>query len=286
MSAASKIIIQMNQKVGGTAWEIIPQEGAYTSKKKTMYGAIAISKGKKGFTLAFAGTIDTNFTRVFTFCKTGYKAKEVIPQADYEAMFVNWARSYVSINKQGPELIIVYREGLSIQQIERQVKGELAALDRVIEKIGEKTKRPDYKPEIIYTTVNTKINTRIFDFSEGSSATHSNKFTPRADNPKSGTVAMDELSVEERYDFHLAAQRVTEGTCTPTLYTVVKDSSKMPQEAMTQFTYEQCFNYYNWTGAVKVPAALQCANKVAKLVGESIQADVNAGEVLTSYYFL
>lgn len=123
MSAASKIIMQMNQKIGGTAWEVISQEGAYTSKKKTMYGGIAISKGKKGFTLAFAGTIDTNFTRVFTSCKTGYKTKEAIPQADYEAMFVNWARNYVSLNKQGPELIIVYREGLSVQQIERQVKG-------------------------------------------------------------------------------------------------------------------------------------------------------------------
>lgn len=83
MSAASKIIMQMNQKIGGVAWEIIPQEGAYTSKKKTMYGAIAISKGKKGFTLAFTGTIDNSFTRVFTYCKTGYKSKEAIPQADY-----------------------------------------------------------------------------------------------------------------------------------------------------------------------------------------------------------
>lgn len=122
MSAASKIIVQMNQKIGGTAWEIIPEQG-YTSKKKTMCGGIAISKGKRGFTLAFVGTIDTNFTRVFTWCKTGYKSKEAIPTADYEAMFINWARNYVSINKQGPELIIVYREGLSVQQIERQVKG-------------------------------------------------------------------------------------------------------------------------------------------------------------------
>jgi hypothetical protein len=99
MSAASKIIMQMNQKIGGVAWEIIPQEGAYTSKKKTMYGAIAISKGKKGFTLAFTGTIDNSFTRVFTYCKTGYKSKEAIPQADYENAFVNWAKNYVSLNK-------------------------------------------------------------------------------------------------------------------------------------------------------------------------------------------
>ena len=83
MSAASKIVIQMNQKVGGTAWEIIPQEGAYTSKKRTMYGSFAISKGKKGFTMAFTGTVNNEFTKVFNYCKTGYKSKDDIPQADF-----------------------------------------------------------------------------------------------------------------------------------------------------------------------------------------------------------
>jgi len=109
MSSASKIIMQINQKVGGTAWEMIPQEGAYTSKKKTMYGGIAISKGKKGFTLAFTGTLDNAFTKVFTYCKTGYQSKEAIPQADFETIFVNWAKKYCSLNKEGPQLIIVFR---------------------------------------------------------------------------------------------------------------------------------------------------------------------------------
>jgi len=67
---------------------------------------------------------------------------------------------------------------------------------------------------------------------------------------------------------------------------VAYNASKMPQESLSQFTYEQCFNYYNWTGAVKVPAALQCANKVAKLVGESIQSDVTSEEVINTFYFL
>lgn len=75
MSAASKIVMQMNQKVGGTAWEIIPQDGAYHTKARTMYGSFAISRGKKGFTLAFTGTVNNEFTKVFSYCKTGYKNK-------------------------------------------------------------------------------------------------------------------------------------------------------------------------------------------------------------------
>jgi hypothetical protein len=150
MSAASKIVIQMNQKVGGTAWEIIPQEGAYTTKKRTMYGSFAISKGKKGFTMAFTGTVNNEFTKVFNYCKTGYKSKDNIPQADFETMLVNWAKYYVGFNKKGPELIIVYREGLSTQQMERQVKDEVEALKNVIKKIGQKTGNANYNPEIVY----------------------------------------------------------------------------------------------------------------------------------------
>lgn len=154
----------------------------------------------------------------------------------------------------------------------------------MIKKIGEKTKTVNYNPEVLYVTVNKKINTRFFDTNETNIS--QGKFLPKVFNPASGTVLFDDISTENQYDFHLAAQRVTQGTCTPTQFIVVYNQSKIPQESLAQFTYEQCFNYYNWQGAVKVPAAMQCADKLAKLVGESIQANVTDGDVLKSYFFL
>ena len=96
----------------------------------------------------------------------------------------------------------------------------------------------------------------------------------------------EEGSVQQLYDFHLSAQKVTQGTCTPTQFLVAYDKSHISQESLAQFTYEQCFNYFNWQGAVKVPACMQCADKLAKLVGEYIQADVTEGDVLKTYFFL
>ena len=61
----------------------------------------------------------------------------------------------------------------------------------MIQKIGKKTGNDKYKPEIIYTVVNTKINTRIFDLPEGGGQAHSNKFQPKVNNPQSGTCVMD-----------------------------------------------------------------------------------------------
>jgi hypothetical protein len=93
-------------------------------------------------------------------------------------MFVNWAKNYVALNQQGPALIIVYREGLSKQQTQVQVPNELIALQNVIKKIGQKTNVQNYNPEVVYTTVTTKINTRFFDFPQANSG-NSNKFMPR-----------------------------------------------------------------------------------------------------------
>jgi aubergine-like protein len=42
----------------------------------------------------------------------------------------------------------------------------------------------------------------------------------------------------------------------------------MPKEAIAELTYEQCFNYPNWTGAVRVPGVLQSANKISTLFSE------------------
>ena len=78
MSAASKIILQMNAKIGLPLWEVPESLNAF-GKKNIMYGAISISKGAKGFTLAFVGTIDKTCTRVYSEAIVGIKKKEEIP---------------------------------------------------------------------------------------------------------------------------------------------------------------------------------------------------------------
>ena len=55
-----------------------------------------------------------------------------------------WAKNYVAVNKEGPQLIIVYREGLSEQKMKKQAKIEVDALKRVINLIRIKTKIDNY----------------------------------------------------------------------------------------------------------------------------------------------
>lgn len=69
MSAASKIAIQMNAKVGCAPWRVKTKH-EYFQDKNCMYGAISISKGKKGFAIAFVGSISDDFTQIYSECVT------------------------------------------------------------------------------------------------------------------------------------------------------------------------------------------------------------------------
>ena len=175
------------------------------------------------------------------------KKKEEIPVATLEDLFISWAKSYYQTNnKKVPDTIILYREGLSDVQTKDQLpRMEIPAMEGMVKKIGEKTKVNNYNPAIICVIVNKKINSRYFAMGRENQQ-NPNKFTPELFNPDSGSAILDGFSINDSYDFHLAAQKVTQGTCTPTLFKIAYDTSKMPQEALINFTFEQCFNYYNW----------------------------------------
>lgn len=93
--------------------------------------------------------------------------------------------------------------------------------------------------------VNKKINSRFYNMGKSNSQ-QPHKFLPEVFNPDSGSVIIENMSNNDDYDFHLASQLVTQGTCTPTQFKVAFDKSNMPQEALIEFTFNQCFNYYNW----------------------------------------
>lgn len=64
----------MNVKVGLAPWKV-QKRHQYFQQKNIMYGALSISKGPKGETLAFVGTIDSDCTKFFSDCKFGIKSQ-------------------------------------------------------------------------------------------------------------------------------------------------------------------------------------------------------------------
>ena len=75
----------------------------------------------------------------------------------------------------------------------------------------------------------------------------------------------------------MASQFVTEGTCKPTKYSLIYNSTGLADNDLKTLTYWQTFNYYNWCGPVKIPAVTQYAHKLAYYIGEHLVRDVREG---------
>jgi len=93
-------------------------------------------------------------------------------------------------------------------------------------------------------------------------------------NPPAGTVVTQGIT-STNFDFLLIAQNVTQGTCTPTKYNVIYDNTGLPADLFYQMTFYQCYNYYNWSGGIRVPSAVMYAHKLAYLVGQTVKGEIN-----------
>jgi hypothetical protein len=66
--------------------------------------------------------------------------------------------------------------------------------------------------------VNKKISMRFYNIVGKQQQA---KFIPHISNPDSGSVVVEDFSIGSLTDFHMAAQKVTQGTCTPTQYITI-----------------------------------------------------------------
>jgi aubergine-like protein len=126
-----------------------------------------------------------------------------------------------------------------------------------------------WKPKFTIIVVNKRINTKFFDGTA---------------NPESGTLVNQDV-VGRHYNFYLLSHSAGRGTATPTHYNVVYDSSDLPSNVVENLTYRLCFNYYNWSGAIKAPAPCQYAHKLAHFVGKSTKTEFS-DRIREGYFFL
>jgi aubergine len=77
------------------------------------------------------------------------------------------------------------------------------------------------------------------------------------------------------FDFFMAAQNVERGCCTPTHYVCLHNDSDLTQSELMKLTFWQCFGYFGWSGAVKVPCVLQYAKKLSMQGGDVVKRDYN-----------
>lgn len=254
-SVASGIIRQINVKLGNSLWNVMCAS-VLPNKNVMLIGADVYhnTQNNKQSVVAICASFDPASSKYYTRIKIQNKGEEVMK--NISCLVEDCLKHYNKKNKLLPDTIIFYRDGVGDSQCDWVTEIEIPGIFDCFKRFS-----PDYNPKFCEILVNKRIHQRFFSFhKDGKSYL----------NPPSGTWISDTVVSKTNYDFFLCAQNVTQGTTTPTHYTFVYDSLKLPEDKLAALTYYQCFNYFNWTGAIRVPVCAQYAHKAAYLVGESL----------------
>lgn len=227
MSIASKILLQINAKVGLPLWKI--QTGHPEIKgKRIIIGGMAIYHkliDKKKSCAAFVGTNNNDMTTYYTSSKLMEMNQQRFD--NLRDMIINWVKSYCQANKNVPEYIIVYREGVGEGSVQNILDLEVEVVKKAVIVIAEKMKIPNYSPGVAFILVNRKINQRLFS-SKGKGG--------EVINPISGTVVGGEISNDNKFDFFLVPQYVNQGTATPCSFNVIYNTTNVSEDAFYSIT--------------------------------------------------
>lgn len=262
-SVAANIAKQINAKLGNALWNVDYSPLKLPEKRIMVIGADVYhnTQDSKESVIGICASFNASFTKYYSRVKFQAKGKEVM---DTISSLIEDCIKFYSTknNNKMPEIIMFYRDGVGNSQFNWVTEIEIPGILNGFAKVD-----PSYKPQFCEILVNKRLDERFFSYAD-------NYGKRSYFNPPSGTLISTQVVSKNRYDFYLCAQDVTIGTCTPTHYTVVYDTVHLPHDTLTGFTYYQCFNYFNWSGAVRVPACAQYAHKVAYLAGECVIRDL------------
>ena len=253
MSVCSKILIQINSKLGGVSYKIKFDKNIYDRKIMTI-GIDSSRIKNKGIGIALVATKDKNFCKFFSD-EINKKQNEKNDDLTMKiSSFLKKAiNTYKNVNNEKPKNIIIYRQGVSLKQ-KQYLKSEILKIDEFCkkEKIG-----------YYYILVNKKTTFKFFEIDEG-----------KYYNPYGGLLIIDKIIHKNFFEFYIQPQEVNqEGSATPTCFHVAYGDMNYP-EIIPKFTFDLCHLYSNWQGAIRVPNVLKQAEKLSKII-----AQCNGGEL-------
>lgn len=262
LAVASNILLQINSKIGGSLFKV--ECSKEIQQKNLMIFGIDISLTKKTnvLNIAMTATINPDFTKYTN-------KKESIQCNDKNfnntlclnvSKFVSEATDeFYKLNKYMPKGIIIYRQGVSKEQVDTLTAEVRAIEDLLTGKTYNKLNKEIFKTnpvEYAYILVNKKVNLKFFEkennFGQG-----------KYFNPDSGLLILNDLVEKDNFEFYIQPQLVNSGCATPTSFQVAYGNLNLAND-IPKITYDLCYMYSNWKGPVRVPAPLKYAEKLAK----------------------
>ena len=246
LSVCSKIILQINSKLSGISYEAKFTQDVMNQKLMVIGVDSSHIKGQRTG-VAMVATINKNFTEFYNKETIIEEKKRENLQVCISSFIKEALVQYKNNLKESPKGIIIYRQGVSLQQKE-YLKNEVKNIKKELDNTEIK---------FYYILVNTKTTYKFFE-------KNGNKYS----NPGEGLLIIDGVTNRNFFEFYIQPQFVPFGaSATPSCFHVAYGDLNF-EEMIPKFTFDLCHIYSNWQGAVKVPNVLKAAEKLSKLIAK------------------
>ncbi|GFH27335.1 uncharacterized protein HaLaN_25640 [Haematococcus lacustris] len=157
-------------------------------------------------------------------------------------------------NKGLPDVILMFRDGVSEGQFSQVLDYELKAIQEACSKFTV-SKQP-YKPRITFVTVQKRHGTRFFP---GDAASVDQK----SGNVRPGVVIDREVCSTREFDYYLNSHAGIQGTNKAAKYSVLSDDVGFTADSMQLLTYWLCHTFCRCTRQDRMLVSLVTTLKLA-----------------------
>ena len=271
-SILHKVVHQINAKFCGPLWHIVPKEPEDTllqdfkAKPFMVFGIDVFLTFDGARWLGISGTLDKVFSQYYSMAAKLESGSLEVWRAslslELQGLFRDAFQAFVDCNDGIlPQTIVVYCASVNEEDWPLVEAVEVKALQKVLELAAKCSE--SYSPTITFIAIARKAHMRIFN--------------PQPDwenikNPEPGTVVDDPAICGGLVpSFYLISQAIVKGSAIPAHFSVLVNSAKLPLQLIENLTNRLCLMYYNVPHAVRVPAPVLYATKIAFFCGTVIK---------------
>uniref|UniRef100_A0A0G4HQX1 Piwi domain-containing protein n=1 Tax=Chromera velia CCMP2878 TaxID=1169474 RepID=A0A0G4HQX1_9ALVE len=277
--AAAKLFDQMICKQGGFLWGLNAHQSC-----PTMCVGIDLNTTGGRTVASFAASYNYSFTKYFSY-SVWVKSRE--DAAEPFAMFLKRALDHFKDNfefakgpvqgeaKRFPARIIIYRDGVSEAAKQLLRDFEIKALLQMFSELDAEWAK---EVELAYVMINKMIHQRFAIRATAEMLqSRGGRGGGRGPTLKEGeltnaqplTIFDTGVTAEDKFDFFISHQEVTQGSVTPTHYDVLYwQPGSMTVNDLQRLTAQLSMLYQNWPGPIRVPAPVMYATKQCGLYSQ------------------
>ena len=265
LSYYSAVLNQMVVKSKGELFRINFSEKM--TKQPSMIIGIDSTKTKDGMKYVLSASFNKSFNKFYTDMKVDNEDHSALCELIKSAL-----DHFKSSNRDfKPTSIIIYRQGGNEKQTEKLIRNELP---KIVEMFSGKYEN-NYKPKLTVFSVNKKTDLKFFEKHNGGYR-----------NIPSGTVIDNQVMSPGVFEFYLQCPEVDRGTGSPVHFLCLhNDNEELTVNDFEEITYKQSFYYWNWSGPIRVPAALKYAEVANTFCGKNIKGEI-INKLKDSPYFI